>query len=87
MNLIEEKIKSLDEIFDSFIDGYIQGNYIEGVCGWNGDDALMSPQSFGHTFRKEASKFGYTHEEYSGLANELEEWCQEHLAHLESKFR
>ena len=42
--------KSLETIYDEFIDGYLQGNFTEGVCHWNGDDALMSPYTFGKKF-------------------------------------
>ena len=47
----------------------------------------MSPKSFAHTFKKRASEFGYKFEQYKPLADELEEWCELHLGHLESKFR
>ena len=32
-------------------------------------------------------EMGFEFEDYKPYADELEEWCQEHLAHLESKFR
>jgi hypothetical protein len=82
-----QMVKSLETLYEEFIDGYIQGNFIEGVCSWNGDDALMGPRSFSHKFKKEASKLGFGYEEYIGFANELEEWCQSYLGNLEMKFR
>lgn len=87
MNLVKEKIKNLDELYNEFMDGYVRGNFTEGVCEWNGDDALMSPRSFSHKFKKDASSLGYQYNDYIGLANELEEWCEIHLGNLEAKFR
>ena len=40
---ILEKI-SLEKLYDDFIEQYQLGNFTEGVCGWNGDDALMGPK-------------------------------------------
>ena len=83
---ILEKI-SLEKLYDDFIEQYQLGNFTEGVCEWNGDDALMGPKSVAHKFKKRAEELGYTFDEYSGLANELEEWVDIHLGNLESKFR
>ena len=85
--ILETSIRTLEELYDDFIKNYELGNFTEGLCEWNGDDALMGPRSFAHTFKKRASEFGYKFEQYKPLADELEEWCQEHLDHLESKFR
>ena len=79
--------KSLETIYDEFIDGYIQGNFTEGVCNWNGDDALMSPYTLGMKFGNYCERLGYDQSEYDGLKHELMEWCEEHLSHLGSKFR
>ncbi len=88
VEIVKEKIKqSLDELYDDFIKNYELGNFTEGVCEWNGDDALMGPKSVAHKFKKRAEELGYTFDEYSGLANELEEWVDIHLGNLESKFR
>ena len=86
MNLGRE-LMSLEGLYDQFINDYQQGNFVEGVCSWNGDDALMGPKSVAHKFKKKAEELGYTFDEYSGLANELEEWVDIHLGNLESKFR
>ena len=83
---IIEKI-SLEKLYDDFIEQYQLGNFTEGVCEWNGDDALMGPRSVAHTFKKKAEGLGYTFDEYSGFADELEEWVDIHLGNLESKFR
>jgi hypothetical protein len=83
----EQPVKTLDSLYEEFVDGYTQGNFVEGVCSWNGDDALMGPKSFSHKFKKEASKLGFGYEEYIGFANELEDWCQSYLGNLEMKFR
>jgi hypothetical protein len=85
--ILGASISNLDELHDDFIKNYELGNFIEGVCPWNGDDALMGPKSFAHTFKKRASELGYTFNEYKSYADELEEWCQMKLDHLESKFR
>ena len=88
VEIVKEKIKqSLEELYDDFIEQYELGNFTEGVCSWNGDDALMGPKSVAHKFKKNAENLGYTFEEYSGFANELEEWVDLYLGHLESKFR
>jgi hypothetical protein len=79
--------KSLETIYDEFIDGYLQGNFTEGVCHWNGDDALMSPYTFGKRFGDYCKSLGYDETEYDSYKNELMEWCEDHLLHLESKFR
>ena len=86
MNLGRE-LMSLEGLYDQFINDYQQGNFVEGVCSWNGDDALMGPKSVAHKFKKRAEELGYTFDEYSGFANELEEWVDIHLGNLESKFR
>ena len=77
----------LESLYDEFIENYEMGNLVEGICAWNGDDALMGPRSLAHKFKKKAEGMGYSFEEYQGYADELEEWCSEHLAHLENKFR
>ena len=88
--MIETKMgrmqKSLETIYDEFIEGYIQGNFTEGVCQWNGDDALMSPRSFAHAFKKECESYGYKHDQYKEFADDLEEWCEIYLGNLEAKF-
>ena len=68
---IIEKI-SLEKLYDDFIEQYQLGNFTEGVCNWNGDDALMGPRSFAHKFKKEAEGMGYSFEQYQGYADELE---------------
>ena len=85
--ILDTEIISLEELYDIFIRDYLAGNYTEGVCSWNGDHALMGPRSFAHKFKKEAEGMGYSFEQYQGYADELEEWCSEHLSHLENKFR
>ena len=77
----------LESLYDEFIENYEMGNMVEGICSWNGDDALMGPRSLAHKFKKKAEGMGYSFEQYQGYADELEEWCSEHLAHLENKFR
>tara|TARA_B100001113_G_scaffold126292_2_gene103082 strand:+ start:2761 stop:3021 length:261 start_codon:yes stop_codon:yes gene_type:complete len=85
--ILEHTIGTLDELFDNFIEEYQNGNFTEGVCSWNGDDALMPPKSFAHKFKKMAIEMGFDFDQYKPYADELEDWCQDHLLHLESKFR
>lgn len=80
-------ISTLDDLYDNFIEEYENGNFTQGVCSWNGDDALMPPTSFAHKFKKMAVEMGFTFKEYKPYADELEEWCQDHLLQLENKFR
>ena len=92
MELKEKVLKKtsadlIEELYEDFIEQYQNGKFVEGICEWNGDDALMGPRSVAHTFKKKAEGLGYTFEEYSGFANELEEWVDIHLGNLESKFR
>ena len=35
----------IEELYEDFIDQYQKGKFVEGVCEWNGDDALMGPES------------------------------------------
>jgi len=79
-------VKTLDTLYDEFVDGYLQGNFTEGLCHWNGDDALMSPMSFGKRFGDYCHRLGYDASEYEGHMTELIDWCNDHLKHVESKF-
>ncbi len=73
---------SLDKLVEKFTTMYIEGKFVEGVCEWNGDDALMSPRSFAHAFKKECESYGYKYDQYKCL----EEWCEIYLGNLEAKF-
>ena len=77
---------SLGDLVEKFITRYMEGHFVEGVCEWNGDDALMSPRSFAHAFKKEWEKWNYKHQQYKGYADDLEEWCEIYLGNLEAKF-
>ena len=79
--------KSLETIYDEFIDGYLQGNFTEGVCSQNGDYALMSPDSVRKRFIEKAKLMGNRKYEYDSVRKELEDWVDIHLGNLESKFR
>ena len=85
--ILEATITNLDELYDDFIKNYELGNFTEGVCHWNGDDALMGPRSLAHTFKKRAEEMGFGFEDYKPFADELEEWGQMELDRLGSKFR
>ena len=78
--------KSIDDIFEEMIDTYTKGDYLEGVTQWR-DDALMSPTTFGKRFRDVCLGYGYREAEIIPAKEEIEDWCREHLLHLESKFR
>ena len=83
---IIEKI-SLEKLYDDFIKQYQLGNFTEGVCSWNGDDALMGPGSVGKRFVEKAKLMGYRKYEFDSVRKELEEFIEIHLGNLESKFR
>ena len=85
--ILEASITTLDELYDNMVRNYELGYFVEGISEMNGDDALMSPKSFAHTFKKRAEELGYTFKEYKPYADDLEEWCQMELDRLESKFR
>tara|TARA_B100001094_G_scaffold310279_1_gene344705 strand:- start:11 stop:268 length:258 start_codon:yes stop_codon:yes gene_type:complete len=80
------KTKSIEDIFEEMTETYIQGEYLEGMTQW-GDDALMSPKTFSSRFQDVCLGYGYREAEIIPAKHELEEWCREHLSHLESKFR
>jgi hypothetical protein len=80
------QIKSIDQIYEDMIDSYTKGDYLEGVTQW-GDDALMSPKAFAERFHNVCLGFGFREAEIIPAKMEIEEWCQEHLSHLESKFK
>ena len=62
------------------------GEYLDG-CTSYGEDALMSPDKFADRFQHICFGFGYREAEIIPMKHEIKEWCQEHLDHLESKFR
>ena len=78
--------KSLEQIFDEMIEAYTQGDYLEG-CTSYGEDALMGPDKFADRFQAVCFGFGYREAEIIPAKMEIEDWCREHLLHLESKFR
>jgi len=80
------QIKSIDQIYEDMTDSYSKGDYLEGVTQW-GDDALMSPKTFAERFHSVCLGFGFREAEIIPAKMEIQEWCQEHLSHLESKFR
>ena len=77
-------VKTLDTLYDEYVDGYLQGNFTEGLCHWNGDDALMSPMSFGKRFGDYCHRLGYDASEYEGHMNELIEGTWGASMHEES---
>ena len=85
--ILEASITTLDELYDNMVRNYELGYFVEGISEWNGDDALMSPKSFAHTFKKRANDMGFKFEQYKSYADEIEEWGELHLGHLDSKFR
>jgi len=78
--------KSVQEIFEEMTESYSQGEYLDG-CTSYGEDALMSPDKFADRFQHICFGFGYREAEIIPMKSEIKEWCQEHLSHLESKFR
>jgi hypothetical protein len=78
--------RSIEDIVEEMTDTYIKGDYLEGYTQ-DGDDALMSPKRFAERFQSVCLGFGYREAEIIPAKMEIEEWCREHLSHLESKFR
>ena len=78
--------KSIEDIFEEMTETYTKGDYLEGMTR-DGDDALMTPQTFAERFQSVCMGFGYREAEIIPAKMEIEEWCREHLLHLESKFR
>ena len=78
--------KSIEEIYEEMKDSYISGEYLDGRTSY-GDDALMGPDKFADRFQHICFGFGYREAEVIPMKHEIKEWCQEHLGHLESKFR
>ena len=78
--------KSVQEIFEEMTESYTLGEYLDGHTNY-GEDALMSADKFADRFQHICFGFGYREAEIIPAKNEIREWCQEHLSHLESKFR
>ena len=78
--------RSIEDIVEEMTDAYTKGDYLDGYTN-DGDDALMSPKSFAERFHNVCLGFGYREAEIIPAKMEIEEWCREHLLHLESKFR
>ena len=78
--------KSVQEIFEEMTESYSLGEYLDGYTSY-GEDALMSPDKFADRFQHICFGFGHREAEIIPQKLEIKEWCQEHLSHLESKFR
>ena len=86
-NLEKTSADLIEELYEDFISQYQNGKFVEGVCEWNGDDALMSPESVGKKFVEKVKLMGYRKYEFDSYRKELEEFVEIHLGNLESKFR
>ena len=80
------QIKDIEQRYEEMTDAYTKGDYLDGYTQ-DGDDALMGPKKFGERFHSICLGFGYRESEIIPAKMEIEEWCREHLEHLESKFR
>ena len=47
----------------------------------------MGPEKFAERFHSICLGFGYREAEIIPTKMEIEDWCREHLLHLENKFR
>ena len=56
-------VKSLDTLYDEYVESYCQGNFTDGFCDWNVDEALMAPDMFGQKFAEYCSRLGYDQSE------------------------
>ena len=80
------KLRSIEEIVDEMTESYMLGEYLEGVTR-DGDDALMTPQTFADRFQSVCMGFGYREAEIIPAKMEIFDWCRDYLQNLESKFR
>ena len=80
------QVKSVEQIFDEMTEAYTLGDYLDG-CTHYGEDALMGPEKFAERFHSICLGFGYREAEIIPTKMEIEDWCREHLLHLENKFR
>jgi hypothetical protein len=53
----------------------------------DGDDALMTPQTFADRFQSVCMGFGYREAEIIPAKMEIFDWCRDYLQNLENKFR
>ena len=80
------QVKDIEQIYEEMTDAYAKGDSLDGYTQ-DGDDALMGPKKFGERFHSICLGFGYRESEIIPAKMEIEQWCREHLEHLESKFR
>jgi hypothetical protein len=80
------QVKDIEQIYEEMTDAYAKGDYLDGYTQ-DGDDALMGPKKFGERFHNICLGFGYRESEIIPAKMDIEQWCREHLEHLESKFR
>ena len=80
------QVKAIEDISHEMTETYMKGDYIDGMTSW-GDDALMSPKKIAERFHSVCLGFGYREAEIIPMKFEIEQWCQEHLDKLESRFR
>ena len=78
--------KTIEDIVEEMTESYSLGEYLDGYTSY-GEDALMSPDKFADRFQHICFGFGHREAEIIPQKLEIKEWCQEHLSHLESKFR
>ena len=81
------QVKTIEDIVEEMTETYTKGDYLEGMTRDGDYDALMSPERFADRFHSVCLGYGYREAEIIPAKMEIEEWCQEHLLHLESKFR
>jgi hypothetical protein len=80
------QVKDIEQIYEEMTDAYAKGDYLDGYTQ-DGDDALMGPKKFGERFHNICLGFGYRESEIIPAKMDIEQWCREHIEHLESKFR
>jgi len=78
--------KSIEDIFEEMTETYTKGDYLEGMTR-DGDDALMTPQTFADRFQSVCMGFGYREAEIIPAKMEIFDWCRDYLQNLENKFR
>ena len=79
------RINNLEDLSNHLIDNWKAGNY---TGGYNGEECLLSGRQMSEIFIGEARKQfpGEEQAEIMWHAEQLEDWIEEGIAHLNTKF-
>jgi hypothetical protein len=81
---MNEKVYNLEELSNHLIDNWTAGNY---TGGYNGEEAMLSGRQMSEIFIQQARKYfpGEPQREVMWYAEQLEDWIEEGINHLQSK--